>query len=66
MLLPSKMLIRAARELLIVTVEMIDYYRVFEKQLGRAGTADKTDHGKQQRDGWFLHRAAIWPRFSAS
>ena len=43
------MLICAVREDLIVTVEMVNYDRVFEKQLARAGTADETDHGNQQR-----------------
>jgi hypothetical protein len=38
MLLPSKMLICAAREALIVTVEMINDYRVSKKQLGRRST----------------------------
>src|SRR5262245_9811793 len=66
MLLPSKMLICAAREVLIVTVEMVNYYRVFENQLGRASTADEADHGNQQRYRGPLHRAAIRPCFSAS
>jgi hypothetical protein len=47
--LPSEMLICAVREDLIVTVEMINYDRVFEKQLARTGTADETNHGNQQR-----------------
>src|SRR5262249_6923697 len=42
------MLIGAAGEDLIVTVEMVNYNGVFEKQLGRAGTADETNHGTQQ------------------
>ena len=63
MLLLGKMLICAAREVLIVTVEMVNYYRVFEKQLGRAGTADETDRGNQQRYRGPLHRAAIRPPF---
>jgi len=59
------MLICAAREALIVTVEMVNYYRVFEKQLGRAGTAHETDRGNQRYTGT-LHRAAIRRCFSAS
>jgi len=54
---------------LIVTVEMINYDRVFEKQLARTGTADETNHGNQQRYRGPLHRAAIrprWPRADAS
>src|SRR5262249_48713698 len=61
MLLPSKMLICAAREALVVTVEMINDYRVSEKQLGRTGTADETDHGNQQRYREPLNRVAIGP-----
>src|SRR5262249_56173875 len=66
MLLPSKMLICAAREALIVTVEMINDYRVSEKQLGRTGTADETDHGNQQHYREPLHRVAIRPCVSPS
>jgi len=66
MLLLGKMLICAAREVLIITVEMVNYYRVFEKQLGRAGTADETDRGNQQRYSGTLHRAAIRRCFSTS
>jgi hypothetical protein len=60
------MFICAAREALIVTVEMVNYYRVFEKQLGRTGTADETDHRNQQRSRGPLHRAAVRLYFSAS
>jgi hypothetical protein len=42
------MLIRAGRKALIVAVEMVNYYGVFEKELDRAGTTDDTDHGNQQ------------------
>ena len=63
--MPSEMLICAAREDLIVTVEMVNYDRVFEKQLARAGTADETDHGNQQRYRGPPHRAAIRPCFFA-
>src|SRR5262249_13769317 len=48
-LLPSEMLIGAARKALIVTFEMVDDDGVFEKELGGGGAADQTDHGKQQR-----------------
>ena len=66
MLLLGKMLICAAREVLLVTVEVVKYYRVFEKQFGRAGTADETDRGNQQRYSGTLHRAAIRRCFSTS
>ena len=36
--MPSEMLICAAREDLIVTVEMVNYDGVLENQLARAGT----------------------------
>src|SRR5262249_56143403 len=64
-LLPSEMLIGAARKALIVTFEMVDDDGVFEEELGRAGTADQTDHGSQQRYRGPLHRAALRPSFSA-
>ena len=48
-LLPSEMLICAGRKPLIVAVEMVNYYGVFEKELDRAGTANETDHGYQRR-----------------
>ena len=34
---------------LMVAVEMVNYYGVFEKELDRAGTANETDHGYQRR-----------------
>jgi len=60
------MLICAAREDLIVTVEMVNDDGVLEKPLAGAGTADETDHGNQQRYSGPLHRAAIRPCFFAS
>jgi hypothetical protein len=48
-LLPSEMLVSAGRKALIVAVEMVNHYAVFEKDLDRAGTADKSDHRSQQR-----------------
>jgi hypothetical protein len=44
-LLPSEMLIGAARKALIVAFEMVNDRSVFEKQLGMAGTAGETDRG---------------------
>jgi hypothetical protein len=64
--LPSEMFICAAREDLIVTVEMVNDDGVLEKPLAGAGTADETDHGNQQRYSGPLHRAAIRPCFFAS
>src|SRR5262249_4644460 len=64
-LLPSEMLIGAARKALIVTLEMVDDYSVFKKELGMAGTACGADHGNQQRYRGPLHRPAIRPCFSA-
>jgi hypothetical protein len=58
-LLPSEMLICAARKHLIVTLEMVNDYGVLEKEFARAGTADETDHNTQQRYRGPLHRAAI-------
>jgi hypothetical protein len=43
------MLIGAARKGLIVTLEMVDDYRVIEKKLAMAGTAGETEQRKQQR-----------------
>jgi hypothetical protein len=63
--LPSELLIGAGRKALIVSVEMVDDDGVVEKYLGRAGTADETDQGGQQRYRATLHRAAIRPCFSA-
>src|SRR5262249_57294761 len=48
-LLPSEMLIGAARKALIVTLEMVDDYSVVEKELGMAGTAAGTEHRNQHR-----------------
>src|SRR5262249_15268163 len=59
------MLICAAREDLIVAVEVVNDDGVLEKQLARAGTADETDHGNQQRYRGPHHRAAILPCFLA-
>ena len=42
--LPGELLIGAGRKALIVAVEMIDDDGVVEKDLGRADTADETDH----------------------
>jgi hypothetical protein len=38
------MLVSAGRKALIVAVEMVNHYGIFEKDLDRAGTADKSDH----------------------
>jgi hypothetical protein len=43
--MPSKMLIRAGREALVVAVEMINYYAILKKELSRTGTVDEADHG---------------------
>jgi hypothetical protein len=43
------MLICAGCKALIVAVEMVNYYRIFEKELDRAGTAGEADNGYQQR-----------------
>jgi hypothetical protein len=57
-------LLSAGRKALIVAVEMVDDDGVVEKDLGRTGTAGKTDHASQERHrGPALHRAAV--RFSA-
>jgi hypothetical protein len=42
------MLICAGRKALIVAVEIVNYYGVFEKEPDRPGTTDETDHGNQQ------------------
>ena len=47
--LPSEMLIGAARKGLIVTFEMVDDHGVVEEKLPMAGTADETEPRKQQR-----------------
>ena len=52
------MLICAARQDLIVTLEMVNDYGVLEKELDRAGTANETDHGYQRRHRGPLIRVA--------
>src|SRR5262249_59609280 len=63
------MLICAGGKLLIVAIEMVNYYGVFEKDLDRAGTADKTDRGNHQRYRGALHScchsAPVYPHNAA-
>src|SRR5260370_12921638 len=47
-LLPSVMLVSAGRKALIVAVEMVNHYGIFEKDLDLAGTPDKRGHCKPQ------------------
>src|SRR5262249_31568435 len=61
-LLPGEMLICAGRKALIVAVEMVNYYGVFEKELDRARTTDETNHGNHATGDPFI-RAAIRPLF---
>jgi len=42
------MLICAGRKALIVAVEMVNHYGIFEKELDGVGTTDETNHGNQQ------------------
>ncbi len=54
-LLPSEMLICAGRKVLVVAVEMVNYYGILKKELNRPGTADEAHHGYQQRYKSRLH-----------
>src|SRR5262249_60333152 len=62
-LLPSEMLIGAARKALIVTLEMVDDYSVVEKELGMAGTPAETRHSNNQHYRRALCRPALPPLF---